>query len=65
MQVFRRIQKTTINCIKEKNYIKSKRAFGTEELLKTANDPGQTDLEAKCFTIAKQTSCITFQPAIR
>ena len=38
-----------------KNHAKN---IGTEEFLQTANDADQTDLEAMCLTIAKQTSCI-------
>ena len=40
-------------------------SFGTEQLLKTASDADQTDLEARHFTIARQTSCITFEGVIQ
>ena len=41
-------------------------SFGTEQLLKTASDTDQTDLAARHFTIARQTSCIiTFEGVIQ
>lgn len=40
-------------------------SFGTEELLKTANDTDGTDFEARCLTIARQTSCITLEAVIK
>ena len=51
---------------KKRNYGKGcvKNEFRTEELLKTTNDADQSDLETRCLTIARWTSCFTFKAVI-
>ena len=45
-----------LTVLKKKLY--KKQGFGTDELLRIANDVDQTDLEARCLTIVRQTSCV-------
>ena len=52
---------------KKRYYGKScvKNEFRTEEFLKTTNDADQNDLETRCLTIARGTSCFTFKAVIQ
>ena len=52
---------------KKRYYGKScvKNEFRTEEFLKTTNDADQSDLETRCLTIARGTSCFTFKAVIQ
>ena len=51
--------------ILQQELCKKYEGFGPEVFLKTVNNANQTDLKARCLTIVRKTSCITFKAVIQ